>query len=365
MRYQGTKRPWVAILLTIFLMALTAAGCVSVTPAPAPPPPPPPPLVPKGLVPQPSYFAEDAHGNLWFTILGVPKVGRLNHDGSVSEFPLPPGISFAACIVDGPGGNMWMIGVTAFGGSVAGSIIKMTPAGATTFYGLPDQWVPEGLAVGPDGNLWFTGWDGAHPRGAVTVGRLTPAGVVTIFPMAEQGTAAANITKGPGNSLWFTEPPVARIGRISLDGRVVEYPLRSKTARPAQIVEGSDGNMWFTDNFSDRVTQITPQGMVTEFTLPVAGDFETIVSGPDGNLWIALNQMGKTRGSAAGAIVRLTTKGAVTVFPIPGGAYVTNLIARHDGTLWFSERWKKGGPTNIGKITTAGKITLIPLKLND
>ncbi|HVA39536.1 MAG TPA: hypothetical protein VNF49_02645, partial [Candidatus Binataceae bacterium] len=163
-----------AMMIAACLAAVIAVGCVVENPPP-PPPPPPPPALPAGLVIQPSSLAEDTQGNLWFTILGIPKAGRLDRSGSVSEFALPP-ISFGANMIYGPDGNLWMVGITALGSAVAGNIIKMAPTGKSTFYELPSTWVPEGLTVGPDGNLWFTAWAGANPDGAVALGRITVAG---------------------------------------------------------------------------------------------------------------------------------------------------------------------------------------------
>lgn len=348
-------------MIAACLAALLAVGCVVENPPP-PPPPPPPPALPAGLVIQPSSLAEDGQGNLWFTILGIPKAGRLDRDGTLSEFKLPP-VSFGANAIYGPDGNVWMVGVTTIGSAVSGSIIKLTPAGASTFYELPNNWVPEGLTAGPDGNLWFTAWQGANSDAAVAIGRITTAGAVTMFPLPEPGTGPTTITSGPERNLWFTEAGVDRIGRVALDGKVLEYQMPRKGTLPAQIVAGPDGNVWFTENFSDRFARLTPKGQVTEFTVPVSGKYEALVLGPDGNLWIAVNRPGAKPNSTAGAIVCVKTNGAATVFPIPGGADITSLIARRDGTLSFTERWMTGGPTHIGRITTAGQITETSLSL--
>jgi streptogramin lyase len=347
-------------LVVACLTIVWAVGCVVENP----PPPPPPPALPAGLVIQPSSLAEDTQGSLWFTILGIPKVGRLDRGGSLHEFVLPP-VSFGANMIYGSDGNLWMVGITALGSSVAGNIIKMTPAGPSTFYELPGNWVPEGLTGGPDGTLWFTAWEGANPDGAVAIGQVTTAGTITIFPLPERATGPATITSGPQHSLWFTESPVGRIGRVALDGKVLEYHLPRKGTLPAQIAAGPDGNLWFTENFSNRAARITPMGQITEFILPVSGKYEAMVSGPDGNLWIAVNRSGAAPNSASGAIVRMTTSGTATVFPIPSGAGVTGLIARRDGTLSFTERWVTGGPTYLGRITTAGQISEISLELKN
>src|SRR5208282_4865946 len=104
-----------AIMIAACLAAALSVGCVVENPPP-PPPPPPPPALPAGLVIQPSSLAEDTQGNLWFTILGIPKVGRLGRGGSLSQFKLPP-VSFGADIIYGPDGNLWMVGITTIGSS--------------------------------------------------------------------------------------------------------------------------------------------------------------------------------------------------------------------------------------------------------
>ncbi|HZO82793.1 MAG TPA: hypothetical protein VFB33_13945 [Candidatus Binataceae bacterium] len=359
-RYGSTLTRW----LYACLLAVLAAGCVPENPPP-PPPPPAQPTLPAGMVVQPSSLAEDAQGDVWFTLLGVPKIGRLDRNGKLTEFPLPP-VSFGANLVCGADGNLWMIGIMAAGAQITANIIKRTPEGAAVIYELPGGFVPEGLTFGPDGNLWFTAWERAQPEAAVAIGRMTLQGTVTIFPLPERGSGPVSIVSGPESNLWFTEAPVGRIGRVAMDGKVTEYRLPRKGALPAQIAAGPDGNLWFTENFSDRVGRFTPAAMVSEFTLPVSGQYQAIVVGPDHNLWIAINR-GGSAGSvgAAGAIVRLTTAGVAAVFPLPGGALVTSLLSRRDGTLWFTERWSIGGPTNIGRITTAGQITEMPLKLGE
>ncbi len=363
MKSAATCRPSrIAAIIVSCLIAVTlAAGCVVENPPP-PPPPPPPPALPQGAVIQPSSLAEDHQGNLWFTILGIGKAGWIDSTGKVTEVRVPL-VNFAANIVSAPDGNLWMVGITSGGGGIAGSFIRTTPAGASTLYDLPNTWVPEGLTVGPDGNLWFTAWEGANPNGAVAIGQLTMGGAITMFPLPEHGTGPATIASGPERSLWFTESPVSRIGRVALDGKVFEYQLRRANALPAQIVAGPDGNIWFTQNFSNRLARMTPKGEVTEFTLPLSGQYQSIVVGSDRNLWIAVNHAGAAPGSSAGAIVRVTTSGAATVFPLPQGADVTGLLARRDGTLTFTERWVTGGPTYLGRITTAGQTSESSLAL--
>src|SRR5688572_33026417 len=68
---------------------------------------------------------------------------------------------------------------------------------------------PGGITAGPDGALWFV------EEGTSRIGRITTAGVVTNYfdvatnpPPATDPTLPAldQITLGPDNNLWFTQP---------------------------------------------------------------------------------------------------------------------------------------------------------------
>ena len=76
-----------------------------------------------------------ADGNLWFTVLGQDRIGRITPSGAVTEFSA---------------------GITA-SGVVS---VLMRPF----------------ITTGPDGNLWFTEPD------ADRIGRITPSGVVSEYP---------------------------------------------------------------------------------------------------------------------------------------------------------------------------------------
>ena len=108
---------------------------------------------------------------------------------------------------------------------------------------------------------------------------------------------------------------------------------------------------------------MTPKGQVTEFTLPVSGKYEAIVSGPDGNLWIAVNHAGATPGLHRRSDRACLDQWRSDRVSYSSGAGITGLIARRDGTLSFTERWVTGGSTYIGRITTAGQITETSLSL--
>ena len=105
-------------------------------------------------------IARGPDGNLWFTEDDGTKqgIGRMTPDGTATEFPLLPAVSFryARDIVSAPDGNLWFTepktGVS--GDPNAAAIGRITPDGTITEFSFDGY--PNGMTVGPDGNLWYT-----------------------------------------------------------------------------------------------------------------------------------------------------------------------------------------------------------------
>jgi virginiamycin B lyase len=99
------------------------------------------------------------------------------------------------------------------------------------------------------------------------------------------------------------------------------------------------------------------RAQITEYSVPAGSLFNGlsgIAAGPDGAMWFSGNRN----------IGRITTAGVITVYPIPtsnaGSAAIT---AGPDGAMWFTESGINSGPAfaKIGRITTSGVITEYPL----
>jgi len=131
------------------------------------------------------------------------------------------------------------------------------------------------------------------------------------------------------------------------------YPVSNGVAQ--SIITGPDGNLWFVEGSGLKIARMTPGGVVTgEFPItgPVSTDILTvpvITVGPDGNLWFS-----RRRDAAIG---RITPLGVMTQFDtqIPGTITPDpwGITAGPDGNLWFTESILN----NIGRITPAGAVT--------
>lgn len=275
-------------------------------------------------------------GNLWFVDQGTSSIGRMGVTGSVTEFPVPNGVTGWA-ITTGPDGNLWFAAVN------SGQIGRITTDGVVTEFPVPSPFAIEGIAAGADGNLWFTEFDGSR------IGRITTAGVVTEYPLPDILSEPTSIAAGPDGNLWFTE--IHSIGRITTGGVITEFTLPA-TNYPRRIAAGPDGNLWFSD--FNAFGRITPAGTLTLFPAQLAGpcgntcDVVGLAAGPDGNMWFT--------DFLAHQIIRVNLSSAATL-SAPGLNFANQPVATASAAQTISV-------TNTGdtvlKITAAGLIGANP-----
>jgi virginiamycin B lyase len=259
----------------------------------------------------PMAIALGSDGNMWFTDGGANLehenlVGRITPAGKIAEFP------FATEGVEGPGtpgsiargvdGDMWFTDViyhTRY--DAYGFIGRVDPDGAVTTFAvptgaaddLPEQSIPDDIALGSDGDMWFTD-RGRNDTGQSLIGRITPAGEITEFPIPEL---------------------------------VEEYPDRRDYGEPNYIVQGSDGDMWFTLGVGV-IGHITPEGSVTEYNIG-AKSTGAIALGSDGDIWLA---------DSENELVRVDPSGSATIFSPASISYpyIQSLIQGPEGDLWYA-----------------------------
>jgi virginiamycin B lyase len=170
------------------------------------------------------------------------------------------------------------------------------------------------------------------------------AQTVTLFPLENQSHPSPGITLGPDGAMWFADSVNVDVGRIDGSGNVTSFALPNFAASGG-ITTGPDGNLWLTLDI-ERLCRLTPAGVVTLFSVP---GFGGITTGPDGNIWFTE--------AGANRIGRITPQGVVTEYLIPVAfSFPESITVGPDGALWFAQ-----GGGGIGRITTDGTITEIPI----
>lgn len=254
--------------------------------------------------------------------------GKVKPVGEITKYELPGG-SEPWMIASGPDGRLW------FTDSAASYVSKMNTQGALLAeYPIESPGVD--ITAGPDGNLWVAATGGVASK-------VTTGGEVTNYSI--EGGYWGEITSGPGERLWLTNPGISTVEKISTAGKVLASYSISSFGEPVGITLGPDGNMWFGVWNKEKIGKITEAGTVTEYSLPAkSGQPEGITTGPDGNLWFV------TAGNKVG---KITTAGVATLYSLPSGGGPTAIVKGPDGNMWFTER----SGNRIGRITTGGAIT--------
>jgi len=164
------------------------------------------------------------------------------------------------------------------------------------------------------------------------------------------GYAYAALGTGPGGTLWLGESQHPYLARVDPGGRL--HPARLPTAYsyPVSIVSGPDGALWVANEGDGTGSLLrypsSGLGRPGVYPLPLGSTPNVVTVGPDHALWYT------DRG--LNAIGRMTTAGRVTMYPLPSKDAVPDYIAvGPDGALWFTEL--KAG--KIGRIDMRGRIT--------
>ena len=312
-----------------------------------------------GAFPQEVTVGRD--GNLWYTdeVTGVYTFSPARLQPlpcqSASRSPavgcaVPGGNVAPTGIVAGPDGALWF--TQSNGGNprdgrayLPASIGRLTTLGAYTSYPVPAsaRSVPglDAITVGPNGNLWFTETavdriGEITPKAANPVIRefTLPAGDHLAPGVGSPITSADTIASGPGGDIWFTEQGSNAIGVMSTSGVLVHkftVPNANLNPIPLGITEGADETMWFTEDDANQVASITAAGKVTVYPLPSAASGpQSIVYGPDGNLWFTENT---GVASVDPSTAKITVYRAHTAGPSPVGITVGPGCT----SIWFVE----------------------------
>ncbi|MFE4949429.1 cell wall-binding repeat-containing protein [Leifsonia sp. NPDC056665] len=198
------------------------------------------------------------------------------------------------------------------------------------------------VAIAAAAAVFVTGL--AAPSQAVPATPSTAADHSIALPGAAalMGTGPATDASG---DVWMLV--TTGVEEVRPDGTLVNFPTTAGRVAQGGITVDTAGDAWYVDNENpgaSYVSEVTAAGVVHDYPDPLGP--ATLVSGPDGTVWL----LGRLGGTFGGGVVRYTSSGTVTQFSTP---QVVSHAFLPDGTLWF------GGDTTVGWITPTQTSTTI------
>ncbi|HTA39475.1 MAG TPA: hypothetical protein VK760_10375, partial [Candidatus Acidoferrales bacterium] len=175
--------------------------------------------------------------------------------------------------------------------------------------------------------------------------------VITRSIIATPNPAGCAIAVSDGTSTIHVEVSNSYSGVLGAP-TIATTPIPSGSAGPIEMTVGPDGAMWFAEVSTGKIGRIATgpigtNGAISEVTLPVASFTPKpsgLTTGPDGNLWF-------TDCSSNTTVGKLTTAGVVTAIPVTlPSSQPSFIVAGSDGAMWFSFYSAAG----VGTVPTSG-----------
>jgi hypothetical protein len=163
--------------------------------------------------------------------------------------------------------------------------------------------------------------------------------------IGEAFTSPSEIFSGYTYAVSVYLPKLKRT--VEAAGGIVSSPDKPHTLVFA--LKLADGAFAATPTVVTVYRQKEPKGSVAYYDLPPKTPFsllENIATGGDGNLWFADYNVG---------VGKITTAGKLTLYPVATHDVTSFISGGSDGNVWFSTQ------TRIGRITPAGQITQFDL----
>jgi len=134
----------------------------------------------------------------------------------------------------------------------------------------------------------------------------------------------------------------AGTGRTAAADRLGAFTAVTAGFTPTKVVTGPDGNLWVATS-SGPIWRFDTAGAVVD---SFGFDFHvTDLVAVDGNMWVTSTERD--------AVGRITPAGGATWFTDPTMADPAGIVVGPDGALWFTNQ----GNGSIGRITTAGDVS--------
>ncbi len=221
--------------------------------------------------------------SMWFTGYPNGNIGRMLPDGTVNSFSAVADTSETVAAAQALDGSMWITDVN------LGVVVRIDAQGRVAAFAVPpptsvqEQVGPYDIARAADGTMWFT-----DPRtrslGTISAGSGTPT--IREYRVTD-GSDPRSIAAGPDGTLWVTFPK-AGIGRVDSPSSVHMVTVAAAKDPINNLAVAGDGSIWLTTAGRD-ILHVRPNGsLIRRFTMPGAAvGADGISIAPDGTVWAA------------------------------------------------------------------------------
>jgi virginiamycin B lyase len=222
-------------------------------------------------------------GSVWFTGYPNGNIGRLLADGTVNSFSPRVDTAETVAAVEDQNGSMWVTDVN------LGVVVRIDQQGHVSPFTVPPPTStpelvgPYDIAATTDGALWFT-----DPR-TRSIGKITGSDGTPLIVehRVRHGSVPRSIAAGPDGSLWVTLPKTG-IGRVDPSGSLQTVAVRTGNVDINNLAIAKDGTVWLTTS-GRSILHVRPDGsLIRRFVMPGgAVGADGIAIAPGGTVWAA------------------------------------------------------------------------------
>jgi streptogramin lyase len=284
----------------------------------------------------PNVLALGSDGNLWFTEIGhnyngiAAAIGKITPTGSVTEYRVPQqsGSNTPYSITPGAPGELWFTFASGYANNTY--IGRITTAGVVSLLSVPtthcSSIVSGSIAYGSDGNVWF-----ADPCGHDII-RMTPTGATTAFGV--RGSSPWAIVSGPDGNIWWIDNVSGIVGEMTTAGSIKKFEHVASAYHLYAIANGPNGKIYVLESrcnvSQEGIAELTTTGKFTEFPMPNNYCNLALAAGPDKKIWIVgdvLHKFDPTTHKVSAPIS----------FPGTFGFDVFSIAQGSDKKMWMSQ----------------------------
>jgi virginiamycin B lyase len=201
---------------------------------------------------------------------------------------------------------------------------------------------PQGITLGENGNMWFTEYNSSK------IAEVTPAGSISEFGTLFGSDQPQMLADRGDGTIWYAGYGGNHVGYVDeFNGVAGETTLPTGGSGPWDLAEAPDGNLYVSENLNDDMARLATlfQSPIPQTGVTSGSESESVVLGPDGNLWFTqfgLDHIGVVSPSTFVQIASYATASASSV-PV-------DITAGKDAALWYTE----SGTDRIGRMLTDG-----------